>query len=150
MPSARRRRKRARAWTGSPACTRPPSRSTSTPAPREKNASPMDMNRETWSAIIDESHKKGLKVAVHVYYHKDAKAAIDDGVDIIAHSIRDQDVTPELVAEMKQKNVSYIPTLTRDLSVFVYESTPDFIKDPFFLRGMSLYKDQVAIVTAPA
>ena len=27
-------------------------------------------------------------------------------MDILAHSIRDQDVTPELVAEMKQKNVS--------------------------------------------
>jgi len=113
------------------------------------NGTPNDMNRETWSAIIDESHKKGLKAAVHVYYHKDAKASIDDGVDIIAHSIRDQDVTPELIAEMKQKNVSYIPTLTRDLSVFVYGTTPDFIKDPFFLRGMSLYKDQVAIVTSP-
>jgi imidazolonepropionase-like amidohydrolase len=33
--------------------------------------------------------------------------------------------------------------------VFVYETTPAFMKDPFFLRGMSLYKDQVAIVTAP-
>src|SRR6185436_20648003 len=108
-----------------------------------------DMNEATWGAIIDESKKRGLTTSVHVYYHKDAKAAIDHGVNIIAHSIRDQDVTPELIAEMKQKNVSYIPTLTRDLSVFVYESTPDFIKDPFFLRGMSLYKDQVAIVTAP-
>src|SRR5258708_32769427 len=77
------------------------------------------------------------------------KAAIDDGVDIIAHSIRDQDVTPELIAEMKQKNVSYIPTLTRDLSVFVYGTTPDVIQDPFFLPGMSLHTDQVAIVTAP-
>jgi len=113
------------------------------------NGSPNDMNRQTWSAIIDESHKKGLKVAVHIYYHKDAKAAVDDGVDILAHSIRDQDVTPELVAEMKQKNVSYIPTLTRDLSVFVYESPPDFVKDPFFQRGMPLYKEQLPTVTAP-
>ena len=112
------------------------------------NGSPNDMNRETWSAIIDESHKKGLKVAVHVYWLKDAKAAIDEGVDIIAHSIRDQDVTPELIAEMKQKNVSYIPTLTRDLSVFVYESTPDFVKDPFFQRGMPLYKEQLPTVTS--
>jgi imidazolonepropionase-like amidohydrolase len=113
------------------------------------NGNPNDMNRETWSAIIDESHKKGLKVAVHVYYLKDAKAAIDDGVDIIAHSIRDQDVTPALIAEMKQKNVSYIPTLTRDLSVFVYEKTPDFVKDPFFQRGMPLYKEQLPTVTSP-
>jgi imidazolonepropionase-like amidohydrolase len=113
------------------------------------NGSPNDMNEATWSAIIDESHKKGLRVAVHVYYLKDAKAAIDHGVDIIAHSIRDQDVTPALIAEMKQKNVSYIPTLTRDLSVFIYETTPDFVKDPFFQRGMPLYGEQLPIVTAP-
>lgn len=113
------------------------------------NGNPNDMNRPTWSAIIDEAHKKMLKAAVHIYYHKDAKAAVDEGVDILAHSIRDQDVTPELVAEMKQKNVSYIPTLTRDLSVFVYESTPDFVKDPFFQRGLPLYKEQLPTVTAP-
>ena len=114
------------------------------------NGNPNDMNEATWSAIIDESHKKALRVAVHVYYTKDAKAAIDHGVDIIAHSIRDQDVPPALIAEMKQKNVSYIPTLTRDLSVFVYETTPDFIKEPFFQRGIALYREQVPTVTAPA
>src|SRR5258705_4129621 len=32
------------------------------------NGNPNDMNEATWSAIIDESHKKGLRVAVHVYY----------------------------------------------------------------------------------
>jgi imidazolonepropionase-like amidohydrolase len=113
------------------------------------NGSPNDMNEATWGAIIDESKKRGLRTAVHVYYTKDAKAAIDRGVDIIAHSIRDQDVPPALIAEMKQKNVSYIPTLTRDLSVFVYETTPDFIKDPFFQRGMPLYGEQVPQVTSP-
>jgi imidazolonepropionase-like amidohydrolase len=112
------------------------------------NGNPNDMNRPTWSAIIDESHKKGLKASVHIFYHKDAEASVDDGVDILAHSIRDQDVTPALIAKMKQKNVAYIPTLTRDLSVFVYESTPDFINEPFFQRGMSLYKEQVALVSS--
>ena len=114
------------------------------------NHTPNDMNRPTWSAIIDESHKKGLKVAVHIYYMEDAKAAMDEGVDILAHSVRDQDVTPAFIAEMKEKHVSYIPTLTRDLSVFVYETTPAFLKEPFFQRGMSLYKEQVDIVTSPA
>ena len=113
------------------------------------NGNPNDMNRETWSAIIDESHKKGLKVGVHIFYIKDAEAAIDEGVDILAHSIRDRDVTPGLIAKMKQKNVSYIPTLTRDLSVFVYETTPAFIKEPFFQRGMELYKEQAPLVTSP-
>ena len=113
------------------------------------NGTPNDMNEATWGAIIDESTKRGLKTAVHVYYHKDAKAAIDHGVNIIAHSIRDQDVTPELIAEMKQKNVGYIPTLTRDLSVFVYETTPDFLKEPFFQRGIALYKEQIPQLTSP-
>jgi len=112
------------------------------------NGNPNDMNRPTWSAIIDESHKKGLKASVHIFYHKDAEASVDDGVDILAHSIRDQDVTPGLIAKMKQKNVAYIPTLTRDLSVFVYETTPDFINEPFFQRGMSLYKEQVSVVSS--
>src|SRR6266480_7066179 len=113
------------------------------------NHTPNDMNRPTWSAIIDESHKKGLKVGVHIFYLEDAKAAMDEGVDILAHSVRDQDVTPAFIAEMKEKHVSYIPTLTRDLSVFVYETTPDFLKEPFFQRGMPLYKEQVPLVTSP-
>jgi imidazolonepropionase-like amidohydrolase len=112
------------------------------------NGNPNDMNRPTWSAIIDESHKKGLKASVHIFYHKDAEASVDDGVDILAHSIRDQDVTPGLIAKMKQKNVAYIPTLTRDLSVFAYESTPDFLNEPFFQRGMALYKEQVPLVSS--
>ena len=113
------------------------------------NGNPNDMNEATWGAIIDESKKRGLKTSVHVYYHKDAKAAIDHGVDIIAHSIRDQDVTPALIAEMKQKNVSYVPTLTRDLSIFVYETTPAFLKEPFFQRGIALYGEQVPTLTSP-
>jgi imidazolonepropionase-like amidohydrolase len=111
------------------------------------NGNPNDMPRPVWSAIIDEAHKKNMKVAVHIYYIKDAQAAVDDGVDILAHSIRDGDVPASLVAEMKQKNVAYIPTLTRDLSVFVYETTPDFFKDPFFLRGRALYNEQVPMLS---
>jgi imidazolonepropionase-like amidohydrolase len=111
------------------------------------NGNPNDMPRAVWSAIIDEAHKKNMKVAVHIYYTKDAQAAVDDGVDILAHSIRDMNVPASLVAEMKQKNVAYIPTLTRDLSVIAYEKTPDFFKDPFFLRGGALYNEQVPMLS---
>ena len=113
------------------------------------NGNPNDMNTETWSAIIDESHKKGLRTYVHVFYLKDAQAAIDNGLDVIAHSIRDQDVSPKLIADMKAKNVAYIPTLTRDLSVFVYETRPAFFDEPFFQRGMSIYRDHVQVLSDP-
>ena len=72
------------------------------------------------------------------------------GLDVIAHSIRDQDVDAAFIAELKRRNVGYIPTLTRDLSVFQYESTPDYINDPFFLRGMPLYAPQIERVKDPA
>ncbi len=113
------------------------------------NGSPNDMTTDTWSAIIDEAHKKGLRTYVHVFYLKDAQAAVDKGLDVIAHSVRDQDVSPKLVADMKAKNVAYIPTLTRDLSVFVYETRPAFFDDPFFQRGMSLYRDHVDLLSDP-
>lgn len=111
---------------------------------------PARMSDDVWPAIIDEAHKRGLRVAAHIFYLADAKAAVDKGVDVLAHSVRDQDVDQALINAMKQRNVGYIPTLTREVSVYVYETTPDFLKDPFFLRGISLFQDHVTIVTAPA
>jgi hypothetical protein len=35
---------------------------------------------------------------------------------------------------MKKRDVPYCPTLTRELSTFIYETTPAFFSDPFFLR----------------
>jgi imidazolonepropionase-like amidohydrolase len=111
---------------------------------------PTDLKPNVRGALIDEAHKNGVKVAVHLYYLEEAKDVVARGADVIAHSVRDQDVDAGLIAAMKQHNVGYIPTLTRDLAVFVYESTPDFFKDPFFLRGMSLYKREVDVVSDPA
>lgn len=113
------------------------------------DGNPNDMTTETWSAIIDESHKKGLRSYVHVFYLKDAQAAIDKGVDVIAHAVRDQDVSPQLIRDMKAKNVAYIATFTRDLAVFVYETRPSFFDDPFFLRGNSLYRFEVNVLSDP-
>jgi imidazolonepropionase-like amidohydrolase len=114
------------------------------------NGTPNDMTPEIYGAIIDESRKKGLRTAVHIFYLKDAVAAVEKGVDIIAHSVRDQDVDAAFAATLKSRNIGYIPTLTRDLSVFVYETTPAFFKDPFFLRGMSVYRREMEMLSDPA
>jgi imidazolonepropionase-like amidohydrolase len=111
--------------------------------------SPTRMPPEVYSALIEQAHKRGLRVASHLYYLKDALGLLRAGTDVVAHSVRDQDVNQALIDAMKQRNVGYIPTLTRDLSVFVYESTPAFFKDPFFLRGKSLYGQQVAQLSDP-
>lgn len=111
---------------------------------------PARMGDDVWPAIIDEAHKRGLRVAAHIFYLKDAQASVDKGVDVLAHSVRDVDVDQTLIAAMKQRGVGYIPTLTREVSVYVYESTPDFFTDPFFQRGISLFRDHLNIVSAPA
>ena len=49
------------------------------------------MAPEIYKAVIDEAHKKGLRVAVHLFYLDDAKAVLDAGADFIAHSVRDVD-----------------------------------------------------------
>ena len=36
---------------------------------------------------------------------------------------------------LKSRDVCYSPTLTRELSTFVYDSTPLWVDDPFFLKG---------------
>jgi imidazolonepropionase-like amidohydrolase len=110
---------------------------------------PANMSAETWGAIIEEAHKRGLRVAPHIFYLRDAKAAVQKGADVLAHSVRDLDVDAELIADMKKREVGLIPTLTREVTVFAYESTPAWFKDPFFLRGMSLFKEHVDIVSDP-
>jgi imidazolonepropionase-like amidohydrolase len=109
-----------------------------------------DTTPAVYGALIDHAHKRGLRVAAHLYYLKDAKGLLNAGVDVLAHSVRDQDVDAAFLAEIKRRNVGYIPTLTRDLAVFVYESTPAFFSDPFFLRHVDTYRPELTRLTDPA
>jgi imidazolonepropionase-like amidohydrolase len=71
---------------------------------------------------------------VHLFYLEDAKAVLDAGADLIAHSVRDTEVDAALIAALKQRNVCVCPTLMREVSTFVYESTPSWFSDPLFLK----------------
>jgi imidazolonepropionase-like amidohydrolase len=92
------------------------------------------MAPEIYRAVIDEAHKKGLTVAVHLFYLDDAKAVLDAGADFIAHSVRDASVDDAFIAMLKRRNICYCPTLMREVSTFVYESTPAWFSDPLFLK----------------
>jgi len=91
------------------------------------------MSPEVYSAIIDRSHELGLRLASHLFYLDDAKALMRAGTDFIAHSVRDRPVDDEFLGMLAQSGICYTPTLTREVSTFVYESRPDFFDDPFFL-----------------
>jgi len=92
------------------------------------------MPPEVYQAAIDEAHKNGYRTAAHVVLLDDAKGLLRAGVDYIAHSVRDREVDDEFIALMKQRQVSYCPTLTREVAVFTYAETPAFFNDPFFLK----------------
>lgn len=92
------------------------------------------MPQAAWDAVIDESHKRGFRVAAHVFYEADALRLLERDVDLIAHSIRDRPVSADTIARFRDKNVCLVPTLARELSTYVYESTPAFFDDPFFSR----------------
>lgn len=110
---------------------------------------PDDMTPAVYGALIDQAHKRGLRVAAHLFYLKDAHGLVDAGVDVMAHSVRDLDVDAALVAAMKQRGIGYIPTFTRDLAQFVYESTPPFFNDPFFNRRIDAFAREAAIARDP-
>ncbi|MEO6805124.1 MAG: amidohydrolase family protein, partial [Edaphobacter sp.] len=91
-----------------------------------------EMKPEIYKAVIDESHAKHLRVAAHLYALEDAKRLVADGVDVLAHSVRDQVVDDAFVQEMKQRGVWYVPTFTVDESFFIYAERPGFMQTKFF------------------
>jgi imidazolonepropionase-like amidohydrolase len=90
------------------------------------------MTEETYRAVIERSHELGYRIATHMYYLDDAKKLLKAGSDLMAHSVRDQLVDDEFITLMEDKKVCYCPTLTRELSTFVYGDTAGFFSDPFF------------------
>ena len=65
-----------------------------------------------YAAIIDESHRHGLRVLAHIFDLVDAKGLLKAGVDGFAHGVRDTDIDDEFLAQMKVRpEVFVIPNL---------------------------------------
>ncbi|MGQ0641121.1 MAG: amidohydrolase family protein, partial [Gemmatimonadaceae bacterium] len=92
------------------------------------------MPADVYRAVIDEAHRLGVRVAAHLFYLSDAKSLLRSNVDFIAHSVRDAEVDAELIGALKSSGVCYCPTLMREVSTFVYESTPEWFADPLFVK----------------
>ena len=91
---------------------------------------PMDLSK----AIIENAHKRGLKVAAHIFYLDDAKKLVSYGLDGLAHSVRDKPVDAELINMMKSKGAwQEAATITREMSMFVYANPQKLLSDQFFL-----------------
>jgi imidazolonepropionase-like amidohydrolase len=92
------------------------------------------MSPETYGAVIREADARGLPLTAHLVDLADAKGLVRAGADVLGHSVRDAPVDDELIRLMLERDVCLHPTLTRELSTFVYGERPDFFDDPFFTR----------------
>ena len=95
------------------------------------------MQPAIYGAIISEAHKEGLRAAAHVFYLDDTKALLKDGLDIVAHSVRDQPVDQEFLDLIKAHHAAYIPTLDLDESQFSYADHPRWMRSPAFKAAVS-------------
>jgi imidazolonepropionase-like amidohydrolase len=93
------------------------------------------MGPEVYGEVIATATSRGLPVAIHIWELEDAKGVVRAGGSLVAHSVRDRPVDRELIDLMLARDVCLVPTLTRELSTFVYAERPAFFDDPFFLDG---------------
>ncbi|WP_165071730.1 amidohydrolase family protein [Paludisphaera rhizosphaerae] len=98
---------------------------------------PAKMSPAVYQAVIDQSHKRGVRVAAHIHDLADARAIVAAGADIIAHGVRDQPVDAEFIAALKAKGVWYIPTLALDDASFAWADQAAWTQTAFAKAAIS-------------
>lgn len=98
-------------------------------------------------AVFQAANARDARVATHVFYMADASRLLDLGTDLIAHSVRDQPLDDAFVQKLFESGTCYVPTLTREMSTFVYATRPEFFDDPYFQEAAK--KSEVDRVSDP-
>lgn len=89
-------------------------------------------------AIVDGAHRHHLRAAAHIFYLQDARQLVDDGVNGLAHMVRDKPVDQALIDGMKKHGTwQMAATLSREASMFIYGRDAPFLALPFFSRSVS-------------
>ena len=75
------------------------------------NNNPAEKNFPLVKYIAEQTHKNKLKLTVHATQLKTAQLAVEAGADILVHSIDDEVIPDEFVKTLRDKKITYIPTL---------------------------------------
>src|SRR5262245_46230577 len=95
------------------------------------------LTREFCAAVMDQARKHNRITMAHVVELADARMIVDEGVNVLAHNVRDQELPDDFIATLKARNVSVISTLAREEAMFVFGDSPGFTDNPFFQRGLT-------------
>jgi imidazolonepropionase-like amidohydrolase len=71
----------------------------------DRNGRAPRLSPALYRAVIDEAHKRGLRVNAHVFYHTDAVDLVDAGIDGLVHMVRDIEMSDALIAAIVKRNV---------------------------------------------
>jgi imidazolonepropionase-like amidohydrolase len=72
---------------------------------------PIDSFRPIVRATIEESHAHKIRVAVHATELETARAAVEEGADVLVHSVTDTNVDDAFVKLLKERHTILCPTL---------------------------------------
>ncbi|PYL07901.1 MAG: amidohydrolase [Verrucomicrobia bacterium] len=72
---------------------------------------PVESFRPIARATIEESHAHKIRVAVHATELETASTAVEEGADILVHSVIDKPVDEAFVKLLKERNIILCPTL---------------------------------------
>jgi len=102
----------------------------------DRNGTVKKLSPPLYRAIIDEAHKQGLRVVVHVYYLADARDLVEAGADGFLHLVRDEEMDDALVARMKAKRMFVTPNLSTS-EAGTYTNKPVWLEDPLLAESAS-------------
>src|SRR6266705_4047903 len=72
---------------------------------------PVDSFRPIVRTTIEESHAHNIRVAVHATELETARAAVEEGADVLVHSVVDKPVDGAFVKILKDRHIILCPTL---------------------------------------
>ncbi len=81
-------------------------------------------------AVVDESHRAGLKVAAHAYGEEALTSVVEAGVDSVEHGLG---LTAAIAREMARRGIFYVPTLV----TYMGKSYADRAKEQFVKRHLT-------------
>jgi len=93
------------------------------------------LSREFVAAVFDEARKHGKLTMAHIVELADARMAVAEGVNMLVHNVRDQDIPADFLATLKARNVSITSTLAREEGMF--RAGGGKPEDPFFTGGLT-------------
>jgi imidazolonepropionase-like amidohydrolase len=81
------------------------------PASGQSDAERAAMFRPIVHAVIEESHARKIRVAVHATELEAARASVEEGADLLVHSVTDKLVDDAFVRLLKERGTILTPTL---------------------------------------